>query len=464
MATQAEEEVPFLSRLELPGLWEPPEVLDLLREQRFKAAEDLVRSGEVPIKGLLHAAFFFGCASRRDLEILFAAAEKQGERLEDADLEAACLGSSPAAVELLLRKGLASSQEALHCAMRAPCGHDQVAERAMQMAQLLLDARATVDGHGTVEESPLVTACGSVASFSGQHFSPVVQWLLDKNADPCGAGGARAPVHALCAGFAGTSQVQQLLRDLLAQRADVNQRDFFGSTPLHYAIEGHVDFLLAKELVAMKADISLASPDGTVCDLLKKGCSYHGHLRAAELEGRELTPEEVAELQKAAGHPVAKQLEACTRGISWLIRSPAEGNVRLIDNLDDDDDDARICPEVNELLCDKLGCVPNLMVEDVEFIVTEKLTIRQLLGLVYDYYQDPLDMGQVRRIRRLRRMGLLGDTFGYLRRNIPEGEPAKEPQVPRIDLRGDSIFFEGFRNCTYLEEKKVLYGRMGLGS
>ena len=43
---QAEEEVPFLSRLELPGLWEPPEVLDLLREQRFKAAEDLVRSGE----------------------------------------------------------------------------------------------------------------------------------------------------------------------------------------------------------------------------------------------------------------------------------------------------------------------------------------------------------------------------------------------------------------------------------
>ncbi|CAJ1328822.1 unnamed protein product [Effrenium voratum] len=151
---KAEEEVPFLSRLELPGLWEPPEVLDLLREQRFKAAEDLVRSGEVPIKGLLHAAFFFGCASRRDLEILFAAAEKQGERLEDADLEAACLGSSPAAVELLLRKGLASSQEALHCAMRAPCGHDQVAERAMQMAQLLLDARATVDGHGTVEEEP----------------------------------------------------------------------------------------------------------------------------------------------------------------------------------------------------------------------------------------------------------------------------------------------------------------------
>jgi len=42
--------------------------------------------------------------------------------------------------------------------------------------------------------------------------------------------------------------------------------------------------------------------------------------------------------------------------------------------------------------------------------------------------------------------------------------PAKRARAQRIDLRGDSVFFEGFRTCKYFEDDCTLCGTMCLGS
>jgi len=105
----------------------------------------------------------------------------------------------------------------------------------------------------------------------------------------------------------------------------------------------------------------------------------------------------------------------------------------------------------------------------------EGFSLKDLLTQIYEYYQAPFDEGQLRRIRQHFGEGQLGDTFGYIRANVnpeeDEGDaaeeaenPTKKQRVPRLSLRGDSIFFEGFGGCKYFEDEKKLYAEMMLGS
>eukprot|EP00927_Polykrikos_kofoidii_P019818 TRINITY_DN19298_c0_g1_i1.p1 TRINITY_DN19298_c0_g1~~TRINITY_DN19298_c0_g1_i1.p1 ORF type:complete len:141 (+),score=14.35 TRINITY_DN19298_c0_g1_i1:28-450(+) len=104
--------------------------------------------------------------------------------------------------------------------------------------------------------------------------------------------------------------------------------------------------------------------------------------------------------------------------------------------------------------------------------VPEGFTVRSLLMEIYKYYQEPFDAAQTERIQKFFEAGQLGDTFGYIRHNIlpesadqDEGPPAaKKRQVARIELRGDSIFYEGFNTCKYFEDERKLCGSLSFGS
>eukprot|EP00927_Polykrikos_kofoidii_P019819 TRINITY_DN19298_c0_g1_i2.p1 TRINITY_DN19298_c0_g1~~TRINITY_DN19298_c0_g1_i2.p1 ORF type:complete len:489 (+),score=62.59 TRINITY_DN19298_c0_g1_i2:45-1511(+) len=465
---------------ELP---ERSEILELLKAKQFQAAMDLVKSGQLAIKAPLPGlgSSLLQVAMTRthkkvpeaaDVQILLNAMKFRGEMLDGSDLEAACNSGSSSVVKLLLERGAPLSQDSLHVLLNhsGNTGLGAFGE-TIRAVTLLLNANANIDELGSRRETPLVTVCKGV----GFSTSDIIEWLLNHRADPCGAAGHRAPLHVF---QSGNVRGVKLLVD---HRADVNQKDNHGNTPMHYALYGHENFQLAMQLKTLGADCSIVTRDGLRPSQIL--LAQNKPALAAELEERQMNEEEQT-MQTALEHPVAKlfHMSDFLNSIGWTICSPPD---HLRSMSDGDLQDA--CPSADRKLSDLLGgCSPETVVvgfpltryhelrEEVAFKapVPEGFTVRSLLMEIYKYYQEPFDAAQTERIQKFFEAGQLGDTFGYIRHNIlpesadqDEGPPAaKKRQVARIELRGDSIFYEGFNTCKYFEDERKLCGSLSFGS
>eukprot|EP00928_Gymnodinium_smaydae_P082463 TRINITY_DN65800_c0_g1_i1.p1 TRINITY_DN65800_c0_g1~~TRINITY_DN65800_c0_g1_i1.p1 ORF type:complete len:497 (-),score=77.60 TRINITY_DN65800_c0_g1_i1:329-1819(-) len=460
--------------------------VQLLKTKNFAAARDLVRSGKVPVRlkmcnmgpSLLQVSMRsdFGIALVvEDVVELLDAVKLRGELLNEADLEAACRSGQVALVEECLKRGAPMSPDALHVSVKYG-GFRQQQGNVAKIARLLLSAKVAIDHLGSHGETALTTLCGAV----GSREPGLIQWLLNQRADPNGADGVRGPLHALQRSPGITKGNLKLLID---HRADVNQREsIMGNSPLHLVLDPrnpYGKFDLALELRALGADCSLVNKDGLrpAHILLEKGDVE----RAAQLENRPMNQDEL-EVHAALKHPVAAMFKnSGIARVSWVLHCPPK-RLGTSPTSTYEDLDLDLDAKLSSLLD---GCSPKSVAlklpltryselcETVEFPAPEEgFTIRSLLTEIYAYYQDCFDAGQIGKIQRHFGAGALGDTFGYIRNNIPDRNEDSDSQAPpgkrqaaqRISLRGDSVFFEGFSNCMYFEKKSRLFGAMMLGS
>lgn len=469
----------------LPFDWErvePSPILELLKEKLFNEALELVQGGSISIKGPLSGV---GCSllelamSRSfsqqivmaDVVVLLDAMALQGETLDIADFEAACDIGQPVLVREFLRRGAPFSPDALHLLMDRAGVRSK--ECTLETAKCLLDAKASLNGLGLRGQTPLTTLCGGI----GNRSLSVMEWLLKQGADPCDATGKRSSLHALLSGFNASAES---IRLLVAHRADVNQKcTSSGNTPLHCALDTHMNYKHALQLKSLGADCSIANNQGVTPSqiLLDKSCPE----LAAELEGRPMNEKEL-KVKAALEHPIAALFEkSIFRSIGWTLSRPPN---RLCTTTDDDS--AGAGTEVEQKLSDILnGCSPKIvqvslpltryseLIEHVAFIAPEPegFTVKSLLTEIYNYYQDPFECVQVERIQSFYRERKLGDTFGYISSNISfeedesqRDQASKRRKVLRIALRGDSVYFEGFRTCKYFEDERKLCGSILFGS
>eukprot|EP00930_Biecheleria_cincta_P018323 TRINITY_DN14313_c0_g1_i3.p1 TRINITY_DN14313_c0_g1~~TRINITY_DN14313_c0_g1_i3.p1 ORF type:complete len:486 (-),score=82.52 TRINITY_DN14313_c0_g1_i3:318-1775(-) len=476
----------FLSYVDLqllPLTWAPIElspILALLKDKDYQQAFDLVTSGEIAIKAPLSGGdgSLLQLAMHRsrhqipvaeDVAVLLDAMVLRGERLDSTDFEAACFTGLPGVVKLFLGHGAPLSDDALH--VLAERSGVWPAAETIETAKCLLEANASLDGLGSRGETPLAVVCGGI----GRHVTSVMEWFLKKGADPCGAGSRTPPLHKLLAKFGDSSQIRLVVQ----LRADVNQQDSTtGNTPLHCALETRMKYKDAVLLKSLGAAPSTANHEGVTPSQLLLDRNLPE--RAAELEGRPMNEREL-KVKAALEHPVAKLFESSIfQSISWVLRSPPDHLSMIKNNVL-----VEGSPEADRKLSDLLeGCSPKVVVislpltryselhEDVSFTAPEPegFTVRSLLMEIYKFYQAPFNATQSRRIERLFRAGKLGDTFGYIRRSMFQdsadgGEQERKARaVPRIELRGDSVFFEGFRTCKYFENERKLCGSLSLGS
>mmetsp|Transcript_95917 Transcript_95917/g.280356 ORF Transcript_95917/g.280356 Transcript_95917/m.280356 type:complete len:389 (+) Transcript_95917:72-1238(+) len=387
----------------------------------------------------------------------------------------------PGLVEELLRRGAPLGKDALHVAFGRGSFHP--AQEMLQTAELLLQAKADVDQLGSQAATAFSIVCGGI----GNSTLKLMRWFLDKGADPCGANGRRLPLHAYMGGWSCKMEGVQML---VQGRADLNQREpLNGNTPLHFAIDPRTNFESAMNLKTLGADCSQVNNEGLRPSQLLLANSLPE--LAAQLEDRPMNQEE-QEMRLAMDHPVAKRFKgSCIRSIGWVIGMPPERLTVYSEESREPGEDADVgCTKLSSLLD---GHSPKTVVlglpltrhseiiEHVSFQAPELegFTVKGLLAEIYNYYQECFTASQTRRIQRLHGAGKLGDTFGYIARNIPDPDldaegnkdveddidpAAKRRAVQRIDLRGDDVFFEGFANCKYYEKEGKLCGSMMLGS
>lgn len=464
-------------------LAEPSPIVQLLKEKLFNEALELVQGGSISIKAPLSGV---GCSLLElamprsfsqqvvmaDVVVLLDAMALQGETLDGADFEAACDIGHPGLVREFLRRGAPLSIDALHLLMRRAGVRRK--ECTLEAAKCLLEAKASLNGLGSRGETPLTTLCGGI----GNKSLPVMEWLLKQGADPCDANGKRSSLHALLSGF---NASEESIRLLVAHRADVNQKcTSSGNTPLHCALDTRMKYKHALQLKSLGADCSIANNQGLTPSqiLLDKSCPE----QAAELEGRPMNEKEL-KVKAALEHPIASLFEKSILGsIGWTLSRPPN---RLCTTTDDDI--ASTGPEVEQKLSDILnGCSPKIfqvslpltryseLIEHVAFIAPEPegFTVKSLLTEIYNYYQAPFEHAQIERIQRFYGEGKLGDTFGNICNNISSkaeveeqrDQAPKRRKVLRIALRGDSVYFEGFRTCKYFEDERKLCGSIIFGS
>mmetsp|Transcript_22665 Transcript_22665/g.42690 ORF Transcript_22665/g.42690 Transcript_22665/m.42690 type:complete len:512 (-) Transcript_22665:197-1732(-) len=503
----------FLSYLDLhiPYFWCPDEqraargmsvALEMVKDKKYGELRAMAESGELapleplPAMGcsLLSLAMRQGFRQRpvlADILLLLDTVARRGEVLDQDLFHDACKSGVPEMVEAFLQRGATATGDALHhLVSRIEDGHSAIA-----IGRLLLAAKAAVDDMGTWRATPLVSASKGI----GNGTYPMMKWLLEQRADPNGASGLLPPLHANLSSWASAKTVELLVQ----HRADVNLRDqVTGSTPLHCALSGHCKFALAKLLTTLGADASIKDDAG-----MKPGSLLMANKqpeRAAELEGRPMNQEELR-LRAALDHVIARRFEKLhAQSVGWIIGSDP-GRIReRKDGFDSDSgesgsgSDREEAQHLNVPLGDLLMRKPKSVVlrlpltrycelhEDVQFTCPpEGFTFKDLLIKVYEYYQAPCDESQLRRIRQHFARGQLGDAFGYIRNNVgseseageggegeggegDDGTPAahnkKKQRVPRIELRGDSRFFEGLREAAYFEDEGTLFARLCLGS
>lgn len=467
----------------LPDDCEP--VLDLLKLKLYGRAFELVSSGQVRVKVemasvgqcLLHLAMHRSPCSDRppnveDVRALLTVAKEQGEVVDESDLLVACHSASSALVKLILEHGVPVSPNSLHVLF----GKGMFAEdEVLKAAAILLEARAQVDGLGSSRRTPLAVVCESVGNRNRKE--QCMRWLLGHGADPSGATGLSKPVHALVGSiFCSDTRLVQLLLD---SRADINERcPVTGGTPLHRALDPRTNFKMALQLKELGADVSLLDANGRRASQLLLAAGMPE--QAAQIEDRAMSAEEL-EMRQAMNHPVAAAFERSgLSGLSWVLRSSPES----LRQLNDDSEwvDAGSFPE--QTIASLLGGVSPKTIavrlpltryseicEDVAFdSPPEGFTVLSLLMELYKYYQECFSAAQLERIRSLNSTGSLVDVFGYIAQNVPEDaqtdmdSPAKRQAVPRINLRGDSVFFEGFGECRYHQREDLLFGCLQLGS
>ena len=195
-------------------------------------------------------------------------------------------------------------------------------------------------------------------------------------------------------------------------------------------MSGHPNFQIAMLLKTLGADPCIEDFQGMKpAQLLLKKNSPE---KAAELEGRPMNQEELR-LKQALEHPLAQKFEqSIISTISWIIsQSPEDGFGSFCNNEMQDD-----CAQADHKLSNWLdGVVPKAVV--LELPITrycevhkdlwltpppEGFTVKGLLMEVYKFYQDPFTDPELSEIRQQFGIGSLGDTFGYISRNVAESE------------------------------------------
>lgn len=466
-------------------------LLELLNAKQHQAVLDMVKSGEVspkePLPGmqssLLHLAMRRDFNSRpvvEDVAILLDAVVARGETLDENDFREACCSKTPGLIREFLARGAKVTCDSLHHLIHRST--HQTESEMFESATLLLEARAELDGLGSKKLTPLTTAALEI----GNNSVHIMRWLLDQRADPNGAGGQQSPLQAHLASWAKKEGIQVLVE----RRADVNQRDRLGRTPIHIALSGHAKLDLAKQLKTLGADPFAEDADGlTPSQIILR--RHSKPQQAADFEDRPMNEEEQRWIQ-AMKHPATKMFEnSPISSIGWVIsRCPDDpdgfsGGGSASEGEEEPREEAIAKLRIPDILN---GRKPKTVVLNLPLTRYSELrddlvlpcppegfTLKDLLKKIYEYYQAPFDEGQLRRIRQHYGESQLGDTFGYIRANVnPEEDdgdapedaenPTKKQRVPRLSLRGDSIFFEGFHGCKYFEDEKKLYAEMSLGS
>jgi len=401
----------------------------------------------------------------KDVELLLDNL-KSAATLKEENIYLACSCNCPELLEVMLRHGAPVGPDALHWLLKNMRNLEP--QLIVIQIKLLVEAKAEIDALGSFGVTPLTTACEAF-----HVHEAVVACLLDLKADIAGAKGSRSPLHARASRSLGTS-AQKGVTWLVEHRADPNQIDVQGKTAIHHALCGHPNVAMAMRLKSLGTDATLADHKGVrPAQILLK---HNKPQAAAELEGRAMNEEE-QRLQKAMEHPLAYRLSRSVFGsISWVIsRCPDDGYRGYCNNEECDE-----FPYGDKRISEFLGGKnPKAWVLQLPLTRYSELfgelhltspqpdgfTVTGVLMEIYKFYQDSFSKEELAEIRALR--GSLTDTFGYVARNVSHNEEEQEekmPKIPRIELRGDSVFFEGLNDCKYFEDEDTLWGRMSLGS